>query len=679
LPGSASSTTRSWERGDLSGVSDSVLEALARALQLDEAEHAHLLDLARAAGPAARTRRRTPAQQVRPTIQRLLDLMTEVPVIVNNARLDLVASNPLGQALFAPVFASPRRPANQPVNHARFTFLDPRAHDFWIDWERAADDSVAQLRTEAGRDLHLNFEVMELPADPGLSLLAFSADAGSPGDDALNLLASWAATHDPPMLSSHPPGPERGIYAEEVNQLANGTVRRLILGLPARVTLCDQHEKVSKIIALFAWIAWPHGSQDHHGSRKLTTLRVTRGLLCYPDRKSCCRSRDNADMTLEELYKDLHSHPELAFAEHRTSGIAAEWLAGAGYTVSTGIGGTGVAGVLRNGDGPAVLVRGDMDALPLREETGLDYASDVVAVDARGERTHVMHACGHDMHVACLCGATAELAATTDTWQGTLIAVFQPAEEIGAGAKAMLDDGLFDKAGVPDLVLGQHVFAQAPGSVLYRSGPFLAAAESWDVTFYGQGGHGSRPQDAVDPVVMAASAVLRLQTLVAREIAPADKGVVTVSRLRAGHAENVIPDTATITLNFRAYDPDVQRKLTEGARRIIDAEASASGALRQPEYTMLASFPVTVNDSALTARLAAALDRTREIEPRMGSEDFGLFGMAAGVPSFLWDLGCAADGSPGNHSPRFAPQIDPTLPAGVKALVTAVRNVLPVA
>jgi len=382
-------------------------------------------------------------------------------------------------------------------------------------------------------------------------------------------------------------------------------------------------------------------------------------------------------MTLEELYKDLHSHPELAFAEHRTAGIAAEWLAGAGYAVTAGIGGTGVAGVLRNGDGPAVLVRADMDALPLREETGLDYASDAVAADARGERTHVMHACGHDMHVTCLCGATAELAATTGTWRGTLIAVFQPAEEIGAGARAMLDDGLFDKTGVPDLVLGQHVIPQDPGSVLYRSGPFLAAAESWDVTLHGRGGHGSRPQEAVDPVVMAASAVLRLQTLVAREIAPADKGVVTVSRLRAGHAENVIPDTATITLNFRAYDPDVQRKLTEGARRIIDAEATASGAPRPPQYTPLASFPVTVNDDALTARLAAALDRTREIEPRMGSEDFGLFGTAAGAPSCFWDLGCAADGSPGNHTPQFAPQIDPTLPAGVNALVTAVREMLP--
>src|SRR6202020_559412 len=169
--------------------------------------------------------------------------------------------------------------------------------------------------------------------------------------------------------------------------------------------------------------------------------RPTEAIRAESDRPST----DNADMKLEELYKDLHSHPELAFAEHRTAAIAAEWLAGAGYAVTVGLGGTGVAGVLRTGDGPAVLVRADMDALPLREETGLDYASDVVATDARGERTPVMHACGHDMHVTCLCGATAELAATTGTWRGTLIAVFQPAEEIGAGARAMLADGLFDK------------------------------------------------------------------------------------------------------------------------------------------------------------------------------------------------------------------------------------------
>jgi amidohydrolase len=381
-------------------------------------------------------------------------------------------------------------------------------------------------------------------------------------------------------------------------------------------------------------------------------------------------------MTLEELYKDLHAHPELPFAEHRTAGIAAERLDAAGFTVITGIGGTGVAGVLRNGDGPAVMLRADMDALPVREQTGLDYASEVVATDARGERTHVMHACGHDMHVSCLCGAAAELAASRGDWQGTVIAVFQPAEEIGAGAKAMLDDGLFDRTGQPDVVLGQHVFSRDAGTVLYRSGPFLGAAESWDVTLHGRGGHGSRPEQTVDPVVMAATAVLRLQTLVAREIAPADRGVVTVSRLRAGHAENVIPDTATITLNFRAFDPDVRHRLTEGARRIIDAEAIASGAPRPPEYRVLSSFPVTVNDADLTGRLAGVLASAVETEPVMGSEDFGLFGTTAGVPSMFWGLGCSEEDAPGNHSPRFAPRIEPTLSAGVAALVAATRHLL---
>ena len=379
---------------------------------------------------------------------------------------------------------------------------------------------------------------------------------------------------------------------------------------------------------------------------------------------------------LEALYKDLHAHPELSFAEHRTAEIAAERLDAAGFTVTTGIGGTGVAGVLRNGDGPAVLLRADMDALPVREETGLDYASDVMATDARGERTHVMHACGHDMHVTWLCGAVASLAAGRDDWQGTVIAVFQPAEEIGAGARAMLDDGLLRQVGVPDVVLGQHVFPREAGTVLYRAGAMLGAAESWDVTLYGRGGHGSQPERTVDPVVMAASAVLRLQTLVARELAPAQLGVVTVSRLRAGHAENVIPDTATITLNFRAFDPEVQRRLSEGARRIIDAEAAASGAPRPPSYQTLSAFPVTVNDSGLTEELARVLDNANQIEPRMGSEDFGLFGTAAGARSVFWGVGGSTDGGPGNHSPLFAPLIDPTLGAGVSALVSATRYVL---
>jgi amidohydrolase len=379
---------------------------------------------------------------------------------------------------------------------------------------------------------------------------------------------------------------------------------------------------------------------------------------------------------LVDLYKDLHAHPELPFAEHRTAAIAAQRLDAAGFTVFTGIGGTGVAGVLRNGDGPAVLLRADMDALPVGEETGLDYASEVVATDARGERTPVMHACGHDMHVTWLCGATAALAASRQDWSGTVIAVFQPAEEIAAGARAMLGDGLYDKTGVPDVALGQHVFPGQAGRALYRGGPFCGAAESWDVTLHGRGGHGSRPELTVDPVLLAASVVVRLQGLVAREIAPSEKGVVTVSRLRAGHAENVIPDDATITLNFRAFDPSVQSRLTGGARRIIEAEAVASGAPRPPSYETLSAFPVTVNDPSLTASLATVLPDALEIDPMMGSEDFGLFGTAAGASSVFWGISGSFDGAPGNHSPQFAPSIDPTLNAGVTAMLTAARHVL---
>jgi hippurate hydrolase len=379
---------------------------------------------------------------------------------------------------------------------------------------------------------------------------------------------------------------------------------------------------------------------------------------------------------LAELYKDLHSHPELAFAEHRTAGIAAERLDGAGFTVFTGIGGTGVAGVLRNGDGPAVLLRADMDALPVREETGLEYASEAIATDGRGERTPVMHACGHDMHVTWLCGAAAALAGSRQAWSGTVIAVFQPAEEIGAGAQAMLDDGLFDRTGVPDVVLGQHVFPGTAGRVLYRGGPFMGAAESWDVTLYGRGGHGSRPEVTVDPVLLAASVITRLQGLVAREISPSDRGVVTVSRLRAGHAENVIPDDATITLNFRAFDPAVADRLTSGARRIIDGEAAVSAAPRPPSYRTLSAFPVTVNDPDLTASLAAVLPGATEIPAMMGSEDFGLLGTAAGAPSVFWGVAGSRDGAPSNHSPQFAPSVDPTLEAGLAAMITAARHVL---
>ncbi len=379
---------------------------------------------------------------------------------------------------------------------------------------------------------------------------------------------------------------------------------------------------------------------------------------------------------LADLYRDLHRNPEPAFGETRTAGIAADRLRAAGYEVTTGIGGTGVAGVLRNGEGPAVLLRADMDALPIKEETGLPYASTAPAM---------MHACGHDMHVTCLSGAAALLAAGREHWRGTVIAVFQPAEEIAAGARAMLDDGLYDRVGTPDVALGQHLFTYPAGLLLHHPGQVAAAAQTLEVRLFGRGGHGSQPETAVDPVVLAAAVVMRLQTIVSREVATAERAVLTVSRLHAGVAENVIPDEATMTLNIRAFSPEVLRTVLAAVERVVNAEAVASGAPRPPEFRVLSAFPSTYNDPEATARLADAFtdhfgpSRVAGLEPIMGSEDFGLFGTEAGVPSVFWGLGCAPDGEEepaGNHSPHFAPVIEPTLTAGVEALTTAALTFL---
>ncbi|MFC4564114.1 amidohydrolase [Nocardiopsis mangrovi] len=390
---------------------------------------------------------------------------------------------------------------------------------------------------------------------------------------------------------------------------------------------------------------------------------------------------------LARLYRDLHAHPEPAFGEVRTAGIAADLLRAAGFETVTGIGGTGVAGVLRNGPGPTVLLRADMDALRLRERTGLPYASEADAPDPDGGRSPLMHACGHDMHVACLAGAAGLLAAGRRHWRGSVLAVFQPAEEIGAGARAMLDDGLYDRFGVPDVVLAQHVFPLEAGRLVLRPGLVLGATETTEVTLPGRGAHGSQPERAIDPVLMAASAVVRLQGVVAREVAPDEQAVLTVSRLRAGLAENVIPDHASLTLNARAFDDAVLRRVVAAARRIIDAEAAASGAPRPPAYRTLSTFPSTTNDPDAADALAAAFtarfgaDRVGPMDRLIGSEDVGHFATAAGAPLVFWGLGATApgphpapegEGEPaGNHSPFFAPAIEPTLSTGVEALTTA--------
>jgi len=400
---------------------------------------------------------------------------------------------------------------------------------------------------------------------------------------------------------------------------------------------------------------------------------------------------------LEALYRDVHAHPELSLQEHRTAAAAADRLGAAGFDVTTGLGGTGVVGLLRNGDGPAVMLRADMDALPIREATGLPYASTATATDADGHQVPVMQACGHDMHVAWLAGAAALLAAARDAWRGTVLAVFQPAEETAQGARAMIDDGLFDRFPKPVVVLGQHVMPAPAGAIGYRPGTTQAAADSLEVRLFGRGAHGSMPESSVDPVVMAASTVLRLQTIVSREVAAGQAAVVTVGALQAGTKDNVIPDEALLKVNVRTFDEAVRTRVLDAIARIVRAEAAASGAPRPPEIRTTEHYPLTVNDPSRTARVAAALrrhfgdDRVRELPaPYAASEDFGSFGAEWGVPSVFWYVGGTdaeryrraeragrvAQDIPTNHHPAFAPVIHPTLETGVQAMTVAALDAL---
>jgi hippurate hydrolase len=395
---------------------------------------------------------------------------------------------------------------------------------------------------------------------------------------------------------------------------------------------------------------------------------------------------------LERLYTDLHAHPELSMQEVRTAGIAAESLRAAGYEVTTGIGRTGVVGLLRNGDGPTVMLRADMDALPVEELTGLPYASVVTATDKDGKTVPVMHACGHDMHVAWLAGAATLFGRGRGAWRGTLLAVFQPAEEIATGAQAMIEDGLFTRFPRPDVVLGQHVMVGRAGVLGWRAGVMTSAGDSLQIRLFGRGAHGSMPQASIDPVVMAAATVLRLQTIVSREVAPTETAVVTVGALQAGTKENVIPDDALIKLNVRTFDEAVRARVLAAIERIATAEATASGAPRAPEFTTLDRYTSVRNDPEATRRVVASFqrsfppDRVQEVEPTSASEDFGCFGAGWHVPSVFWFVGGtdpAAYGAarnagrtgelPTNHNPRFAPVVHPTLRAGVEAAVAAAR------
>jgi amidohydrolase len=392
----------------------------------------------------------------------------------------------------------------------------------------------------------------------------------------------------------------------------------------------------------------------------------------------------------EDHYRDLHAHPELSHQERRTAANVATRLRDAGCTVHEEVGDTGVVGVLRNGEGPTVLLRADMDALPVREESGVPYTSTMRATDVDDVEVPVMHACGHDVHVACLLGAVALMAQGSEHWSGTLVAVFQPAEESADGAKAMLEQGLASIVGEVDVAMAQHVLPMPAGYVGTRVGPTLSAADSMRVTVYGRGAHGSMPQAAVDPVVLAAMIVIRLQTVVSREVTPGDPAVLTVGSIAAGTKSNVISDHAVLLLNVRTYDEHTRSVILDAIERIVHAECHASGSPKEPEFVLFDSYPLTDNDPEVTHRVTGAFaaffgDRASQLPQQNASEDFSDIPTALGVPYTYWGIGGidpvvyqaaeqagrVAQDIPVNHSAGFAPVVQPTLDTGTQALVVA--------
>ncbi len=395
----------------------------------------------------------------------------------------------------------------------------------------------------------------------------------------------------------------------------------------------------------------------------------------------------------EALYLDLHRNPELSLHERRTAAVLAEFAKGLGYDVTTGVGGTGVVAVLRNGPGHTVLLRTDMDALPVQEKTGLPYASTVTVKGDGGETVPVMHACGHDIHMSSWAGTAAIMAGNRAKWHGTLVLIGQPAEELGAGAAAMLKDGLFTRFPRPEYALAIHDDTEFPaGQVGYHAGFFRAGADSVTITVFGRGGHGARPHLAVDPIVIAARIVVSLQTIVSRETSPLDPAVVTVGTIHGGTKNNIIPDEVTMTLTVRAFKPEVMAHLISAIGRIAKGEAAAAGAPREPLVTVDDTLEPEYNDPQLTARIAGALrsamgaERVVEMQAEMGAEDFSAYGLA-GVPSLLLHVGAvepakfaAAQKSgipvPSIHSPLFAPDYVPTIKTATMAECAALVELL---
>lgn len=400
---------------------------------------------------------------------------------------------------------------------------------------------------------------------------------------------------------------------------------------------------------------------------------------------------EHADSLLE-LYRHLHQNPELSTREKETAARMAQELRDIGIQVTTDVGGHGVVGVLENGPGKVLMLRADMDALPVVEQTGLPYASKVRTQDERGATVGVMHACGHDVHMTNLIGVARYLAAHRDRWAGTLVLLFQPAEEIGGGAQSMLADGLLKRFPRPDFAVALHVAADAPvGQLGYRAGPSMANVDSVDIVIKGRGGHGASPEATIDPIVVAAKLILDLQTIVSREMKPIQPAVVTVGSIHGGAKHNVISDECRLQLTLRSLTPEVRKQLQDAVRRKALAAAESAGA-PEPTIDISEGTPALHNDPELTNRVAGTLKKLLgdknvvEGDPVMGGEDFGRYGLA-GVPICMFRLGSvsqkrldefAAGGAPplSLHSPLYYPDIAETLAVGVPAMTVVALDLL---
>jgi len=435
--------------------------------------------------------------------------------------------------------------------------------------------------------------------------------------------------------------------------------------------------------------------------RRLRLAVVLMTVLAFPSAAVQAQTASAAQTTIDALYpelaalyEDLHRNPELAFQEKRTAATLAARLKLLGYEVTTGVGGTGVVALLRNGPGPIAMLRTELDALPVAEKTGAPFASTVTTRNAAGQPVPVMHACGHDLHMAAWTGTAAWMAGHRQLWKGTLMLVGQPAEETVSGAAAMLKDGLFTRFPKPDFVLGLHDDDTLPaGTIGYHAGFFRASMAAPVITIVGRGGHGAVPQNTVDPIVIAARTIVSLQTIVARENNPLEPLVVTIGSIHGGTQGNIIPDQVRMELSVRTFSDDVRKRTLSSIERIAKAEALAAGAPREPmiEFANAGIGPV-FNDPALTGRLATALratmgaDRVVEMPAKMTSEDFAEYGRA-GVPAVLLHIGAVTPARldearrtgtpvPAPHSPEWLPALEPTLKGAVQAETAALIELL---